>query len=274
MRIIDEDTIKKEIVPFLSTGKRGTKIEVPIYQIVMCIIYKLKAGVQWSLLPVKEFIPEHSYSWNSVYHHYSKWSKDGSWEKMWINVLGNNLDLIDLSSIQADGSHTIVKKGGEKVGYQGRKKNKTSNMIFLSDNQGNMLGFSDVLAGNHNDLYQIEKSFEQMFTPLKQVIPSICGLFLNADAGFDSNAFKKICFKNEIFGNIARNKRNSKSDEDQEFDIPFDEELYKRRFVIERANAWLDSFKTILIRFTILEQNLASLHYLAMTVRLLKKKFK
>lgn len=29
----------------------------------------------------------------------------------------------------------------------------------------------------------------------------------------------------------------------------FDNELYKRRFKIEKANAWLDSFQALLVRF-------------------------
>lgn len=38
-----------------------------------------------------------------------------------------------MSCIQLDGSHTPVKRGGESFGYQGRKKCKTSNMLFMLD---------------------------------------------------------------------------------------------------------------------------------------------
>ncbi|NAW49930.1 hypothetical protein GNY06_00465 [Elizabethkingia argentiflava] len=36
-----------------------------------------------------------------------------------------------MSSVQLDGSHTPSRMGGEKLGYQGRKKAKTTNSIFL-----------------------------------------------------------------------------------------------------------------------------------------------
>ena len=274
MQILDKDIIKKEILSYLSIGKRGFDTQVPKYQILEAILYKLKTGCQWAFIPVSQFVTERKYSWQSVYYHYSKWSKDGSWAKLWENVLKNHKDILDLSSIQIDGSHTPAKKGGEAVSYQGRKKCKTSNMIFLSDNAGNMLGFSDVYAGAHNDLYKIADSFSKMFNPLKEANIPIDGLFLNGDAGFDSKELRRICFQNDICANFDLNKRNGKSDDYQTYDLVFDHELYKKRFVIERSNAWLDSFKTILIRFTVKAQNWKSLHFLALAVRLLKKKFK
>ncbi len=130
-----------EIEQYLSVGQRGFKTQAPIYKIVKLILYKLKTGCQWYAIPVKQFILDRSYSFSSVYHHYREWVKDGSWENVWINVLQNNKHLLDMSSIQIDGSHTPAKKGGERVGYQGRKKSKTSNMIFLSDKCRQCIGF-------------------------------------------------------------------------------------------------------------------------------------
>ena len=64
-----------------------------------------------------------------------------------------------MSHIDLDGSHTIAKKGGEEIAYQGRKKAKTSNLLFLSDNQGIILGFSEVQSDNHHDLYDINLQY-------------------------------------------------------------------------------------------------------------------
>jgi hypothetical protein len=41
---------------------------------------------------------------------------------------------LDLSSMQWDGSHTLCRQGEEAVGYQGRKKGKTTNVLCLADN--------------------------------------------------------------------------------------------------------------------------------------------
>jgi hypothetical protein len=46
-------------------------------------------------------------------------------------------------------------------------------------------------------------------------------------------------------------------------DTYFDEQLYKKRVVIEQANAWLDSFKTLLIRFEVLPKTWIAFHLIA-----------
>ncbi|SHM68953.1 hypothetical protein SAMN05444267_10731, partial [Chryseobacterium polytrichastri] len=51
----------------------------------------------------------------------------------------------------------------------------------------------------------------------------------------------------------------------------FDEKLYKRRFKIEKANAWLDSFKALLVRFETLNITWINLHYLALSILFLRK---
>ncbi len=68
-----------------------------------------------------------------------------------------------LSSGDVDGSHTTALRGGEAVGYQGRKKRKTTNAIYLTDRNGLPLAMSVPVCGNHNDLFTIEKHFEHRF---------------------------------------------------------------------------------------------------------------
>lgn len=67
---------------------------------------------------------------------------------------------------------------------------------------------SEPVAGNHNDLYNIEVQFEVVTGILAQANVSVDGLFLNADAGLDSRDFRQACAKKEINGNICFNKRN------------------------------------------------------------------
>jgi hypothetical protein len=66
------------------------------------------------------------------------------------------------------------------------------------------------------------------------------GIFINADAGFDSNELRSICIQKEIEANTKINLRNTKED-NQEAHF-FDE----RRLVIERANAWIDGFRALI----------------------------
>lgn len=232
---------------------------------IQAILYRLKTGCQWRELPMKQFFRV-SYNWQSVYYHFQKWSKDGSWERMWTIILARHKHQLDMSSIQLDGTHTPTKRGGEEVAYQGRKKCKTSNMLIISDSRGIPLACSDAIAGNHNDAYELVETVENMLKNIRAANIRTDGLFLNADAGFDTSEFRLSCFKNDIIGNIDINKRNG-----QESDFIFDELLYKCRFVIERTNAWLDSFKAILMRFETNKTHWKALNLLAFSVILLRQ---
>ena len=235
------------------------------YQVVTAIIYRLKTGCQWRQLPMKQFF-RGKYCWESVYYHFQKWSKDGSWEKVWKIVLEKHKGLLDMSSIQLDGTHTPTKRGGQAVGYQGRKKSKTSNMLILTDSQGIPLACSEPTSGNHNDAYELEKTVDKMLSNIQSSNINTDGLFLNADAGFDTEGFRGFCYKNDIIDNIDKNKRNG-----NENGHLFDELLYKCRFVVERTNAWLDAFKAILVRFETNKIHWKALNLLAFCIILLRK---
>ncbi|NAW50087.1 IS5/IS1182 family transposase, partial [Elizabethkingia argentiflava] len=99
--------------------------------------------------------------------------------------------------------------------------------------------------GHHHDLYQIEASLKEILSLLSEVEIDHKVLFLNADAGFDSENLRQMLEKEKIISNIKTNLRNNKTAKNYYY---FDEELYKRRFNIEKANAWLDSFKALFIR--------------------------
>ncbi len=90
MEILDRSTIEETMIPHLSKGKRGPKSRVPFYQLVMLIVYRLKTGCQWRCLPIKEFTDGVEVKWGTVYKHFRKWSLDGSWERMWTELLKHN----------------------------------------------------------------------------------------------------------------------------------------------------------------------------------------
>lgn len=265
--VVKQKYNKKEICPLLDFGKINRNTKVKDYQVVMAILYRLKTGCQWRQLPMKQFFRE-KYSWQGVYYHFQKWSKNGSWERVWNNILQNHKHLLDMSSIQLDGTHTPAKRGGNSVAYQGRKKSKTTNTLIITDSQGIPLACSDPIAGNHNDAFKLVKTFQSMIQSVQLANIPVKGLFLNADSGFDTSDFRSYCYINEIFDNIDQNKRNGNSCESN---TVFDELLYKTRFVIERTNAWLDAFKAVLVRFETNDFHWKGLLLLAFSVILLRK---
>lgn len=272
MEILSKNTIEQYILPNLSIGSRGTECETDfLIEVVSAILYRLKTGCQWRQLPVKQVFSKKVLTWQGVYYHFREWVRDGSWTKVWISILSSNRKYLDLSCIQLDGSHTPAKRGGEAVGYQGRKASNTSNTLFLADNQGQMIACASPQEGQHHDLYNIKELFEELCQILIKAGIDVKGLFLNADSGFDSQELRQICKNKEIHPNIDINSRNNKSENQSTEYQYFDEELYKRRTVIEHANAWMDSFKALLLRFETKAKNWVAFILLAFTVRFLRK---
>jgi putative transposase len=59
---------------FEPTDKRGNQSKHTKQQVVNAILYVVRTGVQWRYLP-QDFPP-----WKTVYDHYSKWNKRGTWD--------------------------------------------------------------------------------------------------------------------------------------------------------------------------------------------------
>lgn len=269
MEVLGKDIIRTWILPHLSVGTRGCTCSVDLLEVIEAILYKLKSGCQWRQLPVKQFFTNAVLTWSGVYYHFNEWRKDGSWKKLWVKLLQLHRRRLHLSSIQLDGSHTLAKNGGAAIGYQGRKAARTTNLLFLADSRGQPLACARPQAGNHHDLFDIETSFGELCALLEEAQIALEGLFLNADSGFDAKGLRDDCFRRGIEANIALNPRSRKGEEAA--DSYLDPELYRERTAIERTNSWLDSFKTLLVRFETNADNWLAFHFLAFTVLLLRQ---
>lgn len=267
--MLDTNLIIIEVLPYLSIGKIGKESEIDRLKIVEAIFYRLKTGCQWRLLPVKQFIDRAGTTWNAVYHHYSKWCKDGSWQRVWANILKKYKNSLDLSCINLDGSHTRAFRGGEAVGYNGRKKYRSMNMLFLVDRRGVIIGCSEPISGEHHDLYKIQDHFEEIVKMVKRSCLDLKDLFLNADAGFDDNKFRQYLESLSIEANIDFNKRNGTKIDREEY---FDGILYQERFTCEHPFAWMDAYKGLLVRYEKLSVTWLSMNIMGMLHLLLRKK--
>ena len=266
-KVLVKDTIENEILPHLSVAKRGFKTKSCLTEVINCILYKLKTGIQWYMLPVESLFSDIVLSYKTVYGHFRKWCKKGEWESSWLHILEKNKVSLDLSVSAIDGSHTKALRGGEQVEFQTRKMCKTTNALYLTDNQGLPIAISSPVAGNHHDLYQIGNHLDELFQTLAKANIPIDGLFVNADAGFDSKEFRSKCFEYGIIPNTAINPRNGNNDEI----IIFDEMLYQQRYTIERTNAWVDSYRTLLNRFDTIISSWKAFNYIAFMIIFLKK---
>lgn len=216
MEVLSKNKIERLIVPYLSRGRRDTKPRVELWRIVAAVLYRLKSGCQWEMLPVNEFFEERKkLSCNGVYHHFNAWVKDGSFKRVWIELLKSHHALLDPSSMQLDGSHTPAKNGGEHIGYQTKKAASKTNALFFSDDKGLPLAMATPQRGNHHDLNDIQVLFDELCGVLTEAGTDLRGVFVNADSGFDADSLRRQCSQREIEANIAFNVRNKKEAPDE-----------------------------------------------------------
>jgi transposase len=169
---------------------------------------------------------------------------------------------LNLAELNLDGSHAIAKKGGESVAYQGRKRAKTSNILPITDGNGFLVASTGIIAGNHNDAFDLKPHLQAAFKFIKRTGLTIRGAFFNADAAFDTKESRKVCFNHGLIPNIAENKRNRKQPKRGRKRL-FNPDVYKRRFTSERSFAWIDKFRALLIRFDRKDAYFLGGHHLA-----------
>lgn len=248
---LTEKQFDEHIRPYISTAKRGYECQISLHKVFNYILYRLHTGCQWERLPIMSDpvdLEKKEISHDAVYYHFRKWSRDGSLQKVWQGSIMRIFNDLNLSELNLDGSHSIAKKGGEAVAYQGRKKAKTTNILPVTDGQGFILASTGLIAGNHNDAYNLKPHLQTIFKSLKQLGLEISGAYFNADKAFDTKAARKICFNHELIPNIDENRRNRKGVKRGRKRL-FNPEIYKHRFTSERTFAWIDKFRALLLRF-------------------------
>ena len=248
---LTEKQFDEHIRPYITVAKRGYECKISLHKVFNYLLYQLHTGCQWYRLPIDpdpESDRKKEISWHAVYYHFRKWSRDGSLERVWQGSIMTISEDLNLSELNLDGSHALAKKGGESVAYQGRKKGKTTNILPITDSQGFILSSTGLIAGNHNDAYNLKSHLQNAFKFIKRLGLDIQGAFFNADKAFDTKDARKTCFNHAVIPNIDENKRNRKTVKRGRKRL-FDKDVYKHRFTIERSFAWIDKFRALLVRF-------------------------
>jgi transposase len=104
---VSRKNFNKYINPHLSKPKKGPKPKLSFYKIFNYILYVLHTGIQWRQLKTRH----NEIHWSNVYIRHNRWSKDGSYEKLFsASVIHlKDTDQLDISIIHGDGSNTVVK---------------------------------------------------------------------------------------------------------------------------------------------------------------------
>jgi putative transposase len=133
---------------FQPRDRRGSASLHPRKRIVDTILYGVKSGCQWRMLP-NDFPP-----WQTVYDHFSRWNKRGVWETALdqLNALHrqNNGRSASPSYGIIDSQSVKTEYASEERGIDGGKKVKGHKRHIVVDILGNLLHVS-VHAANCSD---------------------------------------------------------------------------------------------------------------------------
>jgi transposase len=107
---VSESDFNTYVLPHLSHKLTHNRLKVSYHYLFNTVLYVLKSGCSWRTLK-----PENgAVTWQNIYYHYSKWNKDGSFERLFASTHEVMREHLALECIQLDGSHTPAKKGAKK----------------------------------------------------------------------------------------------------------------------------------------------------------------
>jgi len=112
---LTKEQFEAEVLPHLSVAKRGFATKYSLFDTFNLILYRLATGCQWRMLPVET----RGMSWQTIWHHFNKWSLDGSLRRVFESGLQKIKRLLDLSVLHLDGSHAAAKKGAPASAVRG-----------------------------------------------------------------------------------------------------------------------------------------------------------
>jgi hypothetical protein len=120
------------IKPHLKVGARGQAPTLSYYRIFNHILYVLHTGIQW------ENLPERDVHWTNVYKHHNRWSKDGSYERIFNGSLAllDEQGILDFSALHGDGSNVVAKKGAPASATRATNTSEARNPLISKTIRG------------------------------------------------------------------------------------------------------------------------------------------
>jgi transposase len=114
---VSEKHFNRHIKPYLRKPVHGPRPTVSYYKIFNYILFVLHTGIQWRQLKTYK----NELHWSNVYKWHNRWSKDGSYRRLFESSVGllDEFNELDLSILHGDGSNVVAKKGEKKSAIPG-----------------------------------------------------------------------------------------------------------------------------------------------------------
>jgi len=241
------------LAPFLPRAKRRGRPRTPLRPVVEAILYVVKAGCQWRLLP-PTFPP-----WQTVYHHFRCWSRTGL-----LSALNDRLRafvraavgkrsrptaaVLDSQTVRSD-------PHGGTVGYDAGKKTRGRKRFVLVDILGLVLGAGVALANTPERV-----GAEALLAALLPYFPWLRKLWV--DGGYSG----------ADFADWVRQRRPKLAVEVvKRTDVLAGFRVVPKRWVVERTLAWLTQHRRLVRDYERSEASATAWIYVALIRIMLRR---
>ena len=233
-------------------SRRGRPRTQDFREITNAILYLIRAGCAWRLLP-------HDFpKWQTVYYYFRRWQKEGIWQKIH-DVLraevrvkaGRNVEpsaaIADTQSIRT-GHHGIDK------GFDGGKLIKGRKRHIIVDVMGLLLA---VMV--HSASIQERRGFKLLCFKIRHLFPNLKVIWV--DGGYDGQPLQLWVQRwfNWIVETIKRNQDTKGF------------EVLPKRWVVERTFGWFGRYRRLSKDYEYLPSTSETMLYIAMINLMLRR---
>ncbi|HET7056198.1 MAG TPA: IS5 family transposase [Thermomicrobiales bacterium] len=241
--------IIEPLLPSEPPKPRGGRPRVPDRAALTGILFVLRSGIPWELLPPEMGCGSGVTCWRRL----RDWQQAGVWDRLHRALLDRlgAADLIDWSRAALDSASVSAKKGAFAIGPNPTDRGKPGTKRHVVVDR-NGIPLAAVLSGaNRQD--------SMLFEPLLDAVPPIKRpsgqrrqrpTKLHADKAYDHPKCRSACRSRHIIPRIARRG------------IESSERLGRHRWVVERTLAWLNRFRRLTVRY----ERRADIHHAFLTL--------